>query len=101
MQRNIDSGNVKLEINPEKQSRHIKDSRGYVAGRSYIYGGVEQAQKIVNDLCGTGTPVMKPDGTWANKEHVQSDEAIGIAVNKQGKMRRKRQQYTIQKPELM
>lgn len=83
VQRNIDSGNVKLEINPEKQSRHIKDSSGYVDGRSYIYGSVEQAQKIVNDLHGTGTPVMKPDGTWANKEHVQSDEPIGIAVSKQ------------------
>lgn len=82
VQRNIDSGNVKLEINPEKQNRHIKDSSGYVDGRSYIYGGVEQAQKIVNDLHGTGTPVMKPDGTWANKEHVQSDEPIGIAVSK-------------------
>ena len=44
---------------------------------------MEQAQKIVNDLHGTGTPVMKPDGTWANKEHVQSDEPIGIAVSKQ------------------
>ncbi len=83
VQRNIDSGNVKLEINPEKQSRHIKDSKGYVEGRSYIYGGVEQAQKIVNDLHGTGTPVRKPDGTWANKEHVQSDKPIGIAVSKQ------------------
>ena len=83
VQRNIDSGNVKLEINPEKQSRHIKDSKGYVDGRSYIYGGVEQAQKIVNDLHGTGTPVRKPDGTWANKEHVQSDKPIGIAVSKQ------------------
>lgn len=83
VQRNIDSGNVKLEINPEKQSRHIKDSKGYVEGRSYIYGGVEQAQKIVNDLHGTGTPVKKPDGTWANKEHVQSDKPIGIAVSKQ------------------
>lgn len=83
VQRNIDSGNVKLEINPEKQSRHIKDSKGYVDGRSYIYGDVEQAQKIVNDLHGTGTPVMKPDGTWANKEHVQSDKPIGIAVSKQ------------------
>lgn len=83
VQSNIDSGNVKLEINPEKQNRHIKGSRGYVDGRSYIYGGVEQAQKIVNDLHGTGTPVMKPDGTWANKEHVQSDEPIGIAVSKQ------------------
>lgn len=82
VQRNIDSGNVKLEINPEKQSRHIKDSSGYGDGRSYIYGGAEQAQKIVNDLHGTGTPVMKPDGTWANKEHVQSEEPIGIAVSK-------------------
>ncbi len=83
VQRNIDSGNVKLEINPEKQSRHIKDSKGYVEGRSYIYGGVEQAQKIVNDLHGTGTPVRKPNGTWANKEHVQSDKPIGISVSKQ------------------
>lgn len=81
VQSNIDTGKVKLEINPEKQSRHIKDSKGYVDGKSYIYGGMDQAQKIVNDLHGTGTPVMKPDGSWANKEYVQSDKPIGIAVS--------------------
>ncbi len=36
----------------------IKDSKGYVVGKSYIYGGVEQARKIVNDLHGTGTHVV-------------------------------------------
>lgn len=81
IKQNIDSGTVKLEINKNKQNRHIKDSSGYLEGRSYIYGDIQDAQNLVNDLHGTGTPVLKPDGTWANKELVTANDVIGVNVN--------------------
>lgn len=77
----IISGDVSTSINPQKQNRHIKGSSGYIPGRSYIYGDLEDAQKLVNKLSCTGSPVISKSGEWQKKERVSSDSAIGVYIN--------------------
>lgn len=77
----IKSGEVSTTINPQKQNRHIKNSSGYIPGRSYIYGDLEDAQKLVDKLSCTGSPVMSKSGVWQNKERIINDSAIGVYVN--------------------
>lgn len=77
----IASGVVSAIINTDKQSKHIKDSVGYIEGRSYIYGTLEDAQKLVDDLSGTGSPLLDSEGNWTNKERVQANTVIGVHIN--------------------
>ena len=77
----IISGDVSTSINPQKQNRHIKGSSGYIPGRSYIYGDLEDAQKLVNNLSCTGSPVISKSGEWQKKERVSSDSVIGVYIN--------------------
>ena len=77
----IDSGSVSKTINANKQNRHIKDSGGYIEGRSYIKGNIEDAQKLVDDLSGTGIPIIYSKGNWTNKERVEASETLGVHIS--------------------
>ena len=77
----IKSGEVSTRVNPQKQNRHIKNSSGYIPERSYIYGDLEDAQKLVDKLSCTGSPVMSKSGVWQNKERIINDSAVGVYVN--------------------
>lgn len=76
----IKDGKVSKTINENKQNRHIPGSKEYIAGRSYIIGNVGEAQKLVDKLSGTGTPVIV-NGEWTNKERVENDSVLGVYVN--------------------
>lgn len=76
----IQSGEVSAKINKEKQNRHIKDSAGYIKGRSYINGTLEDAQQMVDRLSGTGDPVMVKE-KWNKKERVSSETVIGVHID--------------------
>lgn len=76
----VNSGKVSTVVNPDKQNRHIKGSTGYIEGRSYINGTLEDTQKLVEDLSGTGTPVIV-NGEWKHKERVVSDHEIGVFID--------------------
>ena len=76
----IASGQVSTTINADKQNRHIKGSKGFVEGRSYINGTIEDAQKFLDELSGTGEPLMVK-GKWLNKERVTSANVIGVHVD--------------------
>lgn len=79
----IKTDSVNKTVNPEKQSRHIKDSAGYIAGRSYILGGIEAAQELVNKYHGTGIPKLTRKGEWNGKEFIAVDHIIGVDVDKE------------------
>ncbi len=68
-------------IHAGRQNKHIKSSKGYIPGRSYIYGDLEEAQRLVNQYHGTGRATISRSGRWTNKEIVCSDKAIGVAVD--------------------
>lgn len=77
----IESGKVSASVNVNKQSRHIKNGTTYIPGRSYIIGNIEDAQRLVSELSGTGTPIMDSKGNWTNKERVESKDILGTYVD--------------------
>lgn len=79
----VSSGAVTTKINAEKQGRHIKTSKAYIEGRSYINGTLEDAQRLVDDLSGTGDSMTDENGNWLHKERVQADHVFGIHVDRE------------------
>lgn len=77
----IESGQVSSKVNPELQNRHQINHRDYVQGRSYMNGTVEDVQKLVNKLSGTGEPQMDESGKWRSREVVKDSGIIGIAIS--------------------
>lgn len=75
----IRSGQVSKTINREKQLRHTLD--GHIPGRSYIHGDLEFAQKLVDELNGTGEPIMVSGNRWINRERVAAPYIIGTHVD--------------------
>lgn len=76
----IEKGNIKLDINHEKQARHIKGSPEYKEGRSYLTISEEEAQDIINRKSGTGVIHISKSGQI--KEVIETDFDIGVNVNK-------------------
>lgn len=74
----IASGEIKLEINHEKQARHIKGD-GYIEGRSYLTISEAEAQEIINKQHGTGHIHSNKNGQI--KETITCDKIIGIDVD--------------------
>lgn len=77
----IKKGNIKLEINHEKQARHIKGEPEYKDGKSYLTISEKEAQEIINQKSGTGIVVLDKNGKWKNKELINCDSQIGIDVD--------------------
>ena len=75
------NGNIKLEINHEKQARHIKGEPEYKEGKSYLTISEEEAQDIINAKSGTGTLLYDRKGNWKHKELIDCDKEIGIDVD--------------------
>ena len=75
----IRTGKVKKTINREKQLRHTK--KHHLPGRSYIDGDLVYAQKLVDELSGTGQPVMDSKGNWTHQERDVAKEKAGIYVD--------------------
>jgi hypothetical protein len=67
-------------MNPEKQMRHTKSY--HTEGRSYLDGDLDYAERLINELSGTGKALTYDDGTFKNKEIVTSSNEIGVEVNK-------------------
>lgn len=78
----IRKGNIKLDINHEKQAKHIKGCPEYIDGRSYLTISEDKAQKIINEKSGTGSLVYDRKGLWKNKELIDCNEIIGVDINK-------------------
>ena len=76
----IKSDAVNKTINPEKQSRHILGSNGYIPGRSYLFDSVD-AQELVDKYHGTGRAEISRMGMWKNVENVTADRNIGVRID--------------------
>jgi hypothetical protein len=81
----VKSNSVSLKINPQKQNRHIMGSGGFIEGRSRLTIGLDEAQKLVNELRGTGEPIFDRNGEWVRKERVVCSNYVGIHVDLDGK----------------
>ena len=76
----IEKGNIKLEINHEKQARHIKGTPEYKEGRSYLTITEDEAQDIINQKYGTGNIHVSNNGQI--KEVIVHETDIGINIDK-------------------
>ena len=72
----------KLIINPEKQARHMRESKGYIPGRSYLTISESELQKIVNQYAGTGEMQKDMNGNFIYKELLILDRIVGVNVNR-------------------
>ncbi len=75
----IRTGEVSKTINREKQMRHTLT--GHPEGRSYLYGDVDFAQKLVDELSGTGRPILVKGTIWTKRERVAAKQIVGIHVD--------------------
>lgn len=75
----IRSGEVSKELNREKQIRHTTSE--HTPGRSYIHGDLDYAQQLIDELSGTGEPVIIKDDTWTKRERVIASKVIGTYVD--------------------
>lgn len=79
LKRAIESGEVSLKLNVGHQKKHLPDRED--KRRSYIQGDLTTAQKLIQELTGTGSPVILDDGRWQKKERVVSKEKLGVCVD--------------------
>ena len=91
----IRSSAVEKTINPEKQNRHILGTAEHTAGRSYIYGDLNNAQMLVDNYHGTGTPMFDKNGNWKNKEVVMINADIGVNVDIQNQTHQATNRFVI------
>ena len=74
---------IPLEINPEKQERHIAGTA--IPGRSVITVSMEELQMIINANAGSGKINLTKDLTkWKNTEIIDAGKEIGYTVNQNG-----------------
>ena len=76
----IRSDSVNKTVNSEKQSRHDRNSSGYIPGRIYLLPGVDP-QKLVEKYHGTGHAAIS-NGIWRNKETAVADMDVGVEVDR-------------------
>ena len=81
----IRSDEVSKTIHAGAQNKHIPTSKGYIEGRSFILGGLDEAQKLVDQYAGTGEVVLTRKDEWANKEVIVADNEVGMAVDPETK----------------
>ncbi len=79
------TGKVSTKVNPENQSKHILGSKNYTVGRSFLLvKSVADAQKLINELSGTGSAVNSNYDQWIRKERVRSSRIIGVYIDHAG-----------------
>nr|DAL93490.1 MAG TPA: minor capsid protein [Caudoviricetes sp.] len=79
----IQSGGYPLEINPEKQARHMAGMA--IPGRSVITVSMEELQAIINAKAGSGKINFTDDfKKWKNTEIIDAGREIGYTINRNG-----------------
>lgn len=81
----IRSDDTNKTINKGAQNKHIPSSKGYIKGRSFILGSLEEAQELVNRYSGTGEIKLSAKGEWTNKEFVVADHVVGTVIDPETK----------------
>lgn len=84
VRKDIRSGKYSLNVNHEKQSRHMAGN-GYVEGRSCVTVSENELQKLVKQYAGTGEPKWTKNQKWSQQEIVDVGKEIGYTVNREGR----------------
>ena len=78
----IRAGKYDLTVNPEKQARHLRDSGGYIPGRSYLTISMEELQDIVTRYAGTGE--IAHDVRGGLRECISLNRRVGTVIRRDG-----------------
>ena len=95
IKKKLADGSINLSLNKGSQNKHILNSKGYIEGRSYIYGDLDEAQRLVNTYGGTGEAKFDKKGRWVNKEIVVIDRPIGITIDPDTGIKKETNKFTI------
>lgn len=77
----IRNGEYPLNINPEKQKRHMEGTS--TKGRSVITVSMEELQEIVNRTAGSGVMSSNAKGEWDKKEIIHAGTVLGYTINEE------------------
>lgn len=80
LRKKVENGEIPIEINPEKQNRHILGTKEYKAGRSYFTVSSSQLQDIVKQKYDTGKVYITNNGKQI-RENIFLASDIGVIVN--------------------
>lgn len=69
----------------DKQNQHIKESKKYVEGKSYLTISIEEIENIITKYAGTGKIVRDKNGNFANKEKIVLSKIIGVNISSMDK----------------
>lgn len=75
----IEKGEISLELNHEKQARHIKGP-GYKEGRSYLTITEDEISELIYQKTGTGV-IHITNKNEQIKEVIECDKVIGVDIN--------------------
>lgn len=89
------SKSVSAIVNAQKQNRHIVGSGEFTEGRSRLTIGLDDVQRLVDELKGTGDPIFDKSGEWMRKERVEGKQFIGIHVDQETGEEIKTKKFTI------
>ena len=79
IEESIKNGSIKLEINREKQARHMQET--HELGRSYLTISEAETQEIINQKYGTGR-ITADRHNKPIKERINTEQIIGKDVDK-------------------
>lgn len=79
IEESIKNGSIKLEINREKQARHMQET--HEPGRSYLTISKVETQEIINQKYGTGR-ITTDRHNKPIKERINTEQIIGKDVDK-------------------
>jgi len=82
----ICSDAVSKDLNIAHQNRHLRDSGGYIEGRSYLFDDVDP-EILIQQYHGTGEIRLSRAGNWICKEFVTLDRNIGIHIGDDANIR--------------
>lgn len=85
----LEAGKISVRVNVSNQTKHIKGSHNFEAGKSYVLGNLEDCQTLISELYGTGQALANRRNEFNNKERVRASRVFGVYVDKESKQESK------------
>lgn len=85
----LEAGKILVRVNVSNQTKHIKGSHNFEAGKSYVLGNLEDCQTLISELYGTGQALANRRNEFNNKERVRASRVFGVYVDKESKQESK------------
>ena len=85
----LEAGKISVKVNVSNQTKHIRGSHNFEAGKSYVLGNLEDCQTLISELYGTGQALTNRHNELNNKERVRASRVFGVYVDNETKQESK------------